>query len=47
MRKSLFRYREENQEQIQMIPTAIGRPTAKAPPIARVKAESKFTPGRT
>jgi hypothetical protein len=32
-----------NQEQTQMIATAIGRPMANAPPIAKVKAERKFT----
>jgi hypothetical protein len=29
-----------------MIATAIGKPMAKAPPIAKVNAESKFTAGR-
>lgn len=30
-----------------MIPTAIGKPIAKAPTIAMVNVPSKFTPGRT
>src|SRR5258707_15560649 len=52
--KSLFRYRPtkdypartRNQEQIRMIATAIGKPMANAPPIARVNAESRFAAGR-
>jgi hypothetical protein len=52
--KSLFRYRPtkdypartRNQEQIRMITTAIGKPTANAPPIAKVNAESRFAAGR-
>jgi hypothetical protein len=32
-----------NQEQTQMIATAIGKPMANAPPIAKVNAERKFT----
>ena len=52
--KSLFRYRPtkdypartRNQEQIRMIATAIGKPMANAPPIAKVNAESRFAAGR-
>jgi hypothetical protein len=35
------------QEQTQIIATAIGKPTAKAPTIVRVNAESRFGSGRT
>jgi hypothetical protein len=55
--KSLFRYqstkrmpgrdRRGNQEQTQMIATAIGKPMANAPIIAKLNAESKLTSGRT
>ena len=40
-----LRLGDENQEQTQIIATAIGKPNAKAQKIVNVNAESKFTSG--
>jgi hypothetical protein len=45
--KNAGRYRRGNQEQTQIIATAMGKPMANAPTIAMLNAESKFTSGRT
>jgi hypothetical protein len=41
-----LKVRKQVQEQTQIIATAIGRPTTKAPTIINVSSESKFIPGR-
>jgi hypothetical protein len=41
-----LKVRKQVQEQTQIIATAIGRPTTKAPTIISVNSESKFIPGR-
>ena len=43
---SMYKFRNQVQEQIQIIATAIGKPAAKAPTIINVNSESKFVPGR-
>jgi hypothetical protein len=43
---SMYKFRNQVQEQIQIIATAIGRPAAKALTIVKVNAKSGFTSGR-